>query len=67
MNVYEHIAKAVVERVDEIAIVERDKQGNDTVLTYADYDAQVKRLCAALAQRGVGEGDRVIPKVLLRN
>jgi acyl-coenzyme A synthetase/AMP-(fatty) acid ligase len=60
VNVYEHIAKVVSERVDELAIVEQDPKGRDTALTYAEYDAQVKRLCAALAHGGVSEGDRVI-------
>jgi acyl-coenzyme A synthetase/AMP-(fatty) acid ligase len=60
MNVYRHIARVVALQSDQLAIVEPDRQGQDRTLTYREFDDQVKRLCAALAQRGVGHGDRVI-------
>ena len=60
MNIYQHIAHTVAQRSDQLAIVERTRQEQDTTLTYLEFDTQVKRLCAALAQNGVGPGDRVI-------
>ncbi|WP_255775545.1 acetoacetate--CoA ligase [Microbulbifer sediminum] len=46
-------------RDDRIALVERLENGSRRQLSYAELFARVERLAAALAEQGVGEGDRV--------
>jgi len=60
MNIYAHIARTVSRRDAEPAFIAVGKNGHDVKLDYAQFDEQVKRLCAGLTERGVGKGDRVI-------
>ena len=60
MNIYQHITEVAVRQDTELAFVAKDKHGHDIELSYAQFDAQVKHLCAGLTERGVGKGDRVI-------
>jgi acyl-CoA synthetase (AMP-forming)/AMP-acid ligase II len=60
MNIYAHISRAALQRDAESAFVAVGKNGHDVKLSYAQFDAQVKSLCAGLTERGIGKGDRVI-------
>ena len=60
MNICEHITETVLSKGSELAFVAKGEDGDDIKLSYADFDAQVKRLCVGLIGLGVGKGDRVI-------
>lgn len=60
MNIYAHISRAALQRGAEAAFVAVGKNGHDIKLSYAQFDAQVKRLSAGLTERGVSKEDRVI-------
>jgi len=53
-NVYELLHEAVAHYPDNTALI-----CDDTRLTYAELDTQVRQVAAGLAARGVGRGDRV--------
>jgi len=43
-----------------VAMVYRDQHGATREITFAEFDARSSRLAAALAQKGIGQGDRVL-------
>lgn len=60
MNICEHITGIVDSQGAELAFVAARSGDRDIKLSYAEFDAQMKRLSVGLSGLGIGKGDRVI-------
>jgi len=60
VNICEHFTGTVNTQGSRLAFVAPGKNNREIRLSYAEFDARVKRLCAGLTGRGIGIGDRVI-------
>lgn len=59
LNYAEHALAAAADRPDDVAVIAHSQTRPRLELTWAELDDQVRRVAAALAELGVGRGDRV--------